>query len=412
MKFYAARVVLLVVIAMTVTLQQWRSESAQPPNDFGFFWTTVQFMKHFDRTDIYTERGEQAINTAQPQPSGAYYTVTQTPFLYSFVSLISTGTFDADARRFHTLSLCSFILAAILLLHFFGYGLELALVVYIFVVILFTPLAMDSYVASNNRIQLGLLALACSCIWFRALSGNFALGILFGLGVMFKPTTVFAPLFLLLSRTVRRQWRILGMEAAGFLTGISIGFAIGALLFGNPGCWFDWAARLGRLPPEASPLDLLNFALPILLKEVTGANFSAPVLVIGLLAAAWRIFRLTCAFQTDTAPGCGSDGTVCDSFLFDVQVIAVGCTVYLLCANLAWNHYYTLTLPLIFLLLSPAWRRSQGMAMTVAALLAASVLALHFVIAMSGMLLPAGWLMWGGACALFLLGTSRPFPSV
>ena len=410
MKIALLRTIILVIIAVTVTMQQWHFESSQPPNDFGFFWTTVQFMKIYDRTDIFTEQGEQAINAAQPQPSGAFYTVTQTPFLYSFVSAVSSGNFATDARRFHAICLASFVLAAILLFWLFGYGPDSSLAVYISIVLLFAPLAMDAQVASNNRIQLGLLALAAACIRFRSHFWHFAAGILFGLGVMFKPTTLFIPLLLLSSRAMRRQWRLMAVETAGCLAGILLGFAAGAMLFGTGSCWLDWATRIGRLPIDASPLDLLNFSLPVLLKEITGANFSTPVLVIGFSAAAWCIFRLTRTFQKNTASCCIDDSGRA-SLLFDLQVIATGSTVYLLCASLVWNHYYTFTLPLIILLLSPAWLRSQGVHMSAAAVLAASALAVHIVIVMSGMLLLAGWLSWSAACVLFLLGTARPYPS-
>ena len=401
---------LLAVVALALTLQQWHAESTEPPNDFGFFWTTAQFMKIYNRTDVYTEAGEQAINTAQPQPSGAFYTVTQTPFLYGFVSAISSGNFDTDGRRFHAISLGSFILATALLCWLFGYRSDWGVAAYIALLYLFAPLTMDAQVASNNRIQLGLLVLSAACLRFGSPAGHFGAGLLLGLGVMFKPTTLFAPLFLFASRALLRQWRQLALEAAGCLAGILAGFAGGALCFGSGSCWFDWASRMGRLPLDSSPLELMNFSLPVLLKSVTGANLSLPVLLVVFCAAAWRLFRLVRLRQKGAgAPGAGDPE---GSLLFEVQMVTAGCLVYLLCAGLVWNHYYTFTVPVILLLLSPAWRAARGWLPAAAALLAAAALAAHILVAGAGMLLLAGFLCWGGSAALFWLATARPYPGL
>jgi len=403
--------VLLIVTACALTIHQWNEESSfNPYGDFTFYWATNKYIQQPSCADIYSSKGEQAINELRCKavPQGRFfYTVRNTPLMTSLLSAVTPGNLELGARKFHLISLASFVIASVILLWLTGYGLDSGAALYLYLLLLFAPLSMDSECASTNRIQLVLIAAAFACLRPMVLIGHFGAGLFLFLGVMLKPNTIFVPMFLLISLAARRNWRALGAEAAGCLTGAVLGFAVGSLFLGSTRCWSEWLVHIMQLHADDSPLNWLNLSMPILVETITGVDLTKTLFFLGFALTSGRIISFSRGLSAADA---GSGKSVPESFLVDFQAASAGGIAFLLFAHLCWSHYYTFAIPMICLLMSPRWSQAQSGMYTILALIAVNAIGLDRELGLYDYPMLAGWLTWLGALWLFLLGTTRSFP--
>jgi hypothetical protein len=364
----AAGSILLVLVLLAVFAQRWHVLRAPRLDDFLLNWVTARYVSTTHQGDVYTPQGEEAVHAfAIPYATDdvdsamlAGFAVTQTPFWHSLIGIFSTGRLEVDSLLFNALSMMALSAAAVFFFRRLGYRLAGTLLMGIFLLLFFAPLLSDWSNSNLSRLLLGVLAAGLAGLATGVAPARFLAGAILGLGVMLKPTIVLVPVFLGLSRLIRRQWRLLVMEGAGTLVGMLAGILLAAVFFGSWMCWPEWLSRIWLLPPEKAPLSSWNFSLPMLGKAVLGIDVSIPILIMGLsfsLFLVWRMAGKGDPFRQDAGP---MILTRID-FLRDLRMAALGCIAFLFCSSLTWEHYFLLTLPMVFLVFNPAWQRSRGM---------------------------------------------------
>jgi hypothetical protein len=110
----------------------------------------------------------------------------------------------------------------------------------------------------------------------------------------------------------------------------------GSIYFRSATIWGEWLAALRALPDDIVPVDIGNFSLALIVRQLTGRHASAVLLLIVVAVTLFVAFRRRPARAGDTA------------------LIALGCVGLHLVSRLVWLHYYVLAIPLIMWLLRPA----------------------------------------------------------
>jgi hypothetical protein len=408
---------LTVLLLITASLLLWdkvQTGYKAGGADYPGYWIGVQYVEKLGGGDFYSETGERRINSFYrdsaygvdpdaifPLHAKGELRNVQSPLIYAFIAPATSGKYAADRGLFGLSATVFFVAGLLLLSRLFRLGEDHALALLVFVTLFFDPLISD-YVNNNfSRFQLGFFALALFSLSLGGGRGRFFAGFILWFGVLLKPTMVLVPAFLLLSRIVRRQWDELKAETAGSLAGIATGLGLGALYFGYPGVWLDWLSMLKDFSYLNTPFTSFNLSFSSMLNYHTGKDFALPVLAAGLLFTGYRVFRLSIlARETD-----GDRGA---SFFADLQAASLGLAAYLLCAKLAWLHYFVLVLPLAVLLFCPAWQRGEKWPLTTASLAAFLALTGFSAELMTQPpIMTTFALTWGGTLLLFILGSRR-----
>ncbi len=276
-----------------------------------------------------------------------------TPFYYAVIGSLATGDYELDYLVHQTLGTVAFVLGLIGLCRGFGYPWPATLLAASLVMLFFGPLQSDLQAANVNRLQLaGLVGVLL------LLRGGDARGLFFGgltlaLLIAYKPNLALVPVLLLATWAIHSRWRELGLGAAGLVAGSALGFLVGAWYFGSFGCWPDWLAVTQRVLGTPYPIENFNVSLATLIHANTGSNVSL-WLTLGILASYG-----VCLFR-GKARG--------DS---DLLAIGAGCLIPLLSAQIAWDHYFVLTLPLLLYFLRPESPLSERLLALAALLLVA-----------------------------------------
>lgn len=414
MKKLPLMTIFLLIVASLLISDRIRAGYKTGGDDYPGYWAGVQYVEKLGGGDFYSETGELKINSFYRDPaygvdpdavfplhSRSALQNVQTPLIYAFMAPVTTGKYASDRGRFGIFATIFLVGGTLLLFRLFRYDAGYSLALLIFVLLVFKPLFSDY--ANNNfsRFQLGFFSLALFSLSLQSKRGRFLSGFILWFGVLIKPTLALVPVFLVISRIVRRQWGELRVEAAGSLAGIAAGLAIGALYFGYPGVWLDWLSMIKDFSYFNTPFTSYNLSFSSMLNYLTGKDLALPALAAGLLFTGYRVYRLGLQSRE-------TDADAQAAFCADLQVASLGLAAYLLCAKLAWLHYFVLVLPLSFLLFSPLWQRSEKWWLTAASL--AGFLALTTV---PMELIPKPPIMvnfaltWGGTLLLFVLGSQR-----
>ncbi|TAL17066.1 DUF2029 domain-containing protein [bacterium] len=409
-------ILLLIAASLLVSDRIRPGRTTSGGTDYTGYWAGVQYVDKLGGGDFYSETGERKINSFYKDPaygvdSDAVFSLrtrsqlrnVQTPLIYAVIAPITLGNYSLDQGRFGLFSTVFFVGGMLLLLRLFGFDAAYSLTLLIFVLLVFNPFFSDYLNNNFSRFQLGFFALALFSLSLGGKRWSFLAGFILWFGVLIKPSLALVPAFLIFSRIVRRQWGELKIEVAGSLAGIAAGLAIGALYFGYPGVWLDWLSMIKDFSYLNTPFTSYNLSFSSMLNYLTGKDFALPALAAGLLLTGYRIYRLgLLARETDR------DGKA--SFLADLQVASLGLAAYLLCAKLAWLHYFVLVLPLVLLLFSPVWQKREKWWLTAASLagfLALTTVPMELVPKPPMMVNFA--LTWGGTLLLFVLGSQRLF---
>ncbi|TLN24077.1 hypothetical protein FDZ71_02215 [bacterium] len=379
--------------------------------DFYTYWAAAKYTEKFQSPAIYAENGKNLVKEYCSSPESGIERATsasaarrpasentQTPLLYALTSAFTTLEYGKNVYWFKIISLLMMVAVSIASFRFWDYGLDEALILFSFQLLVFKPLTGDLYTDNINSVQwfllMAILLAMNSKMRWRDFFAGFSLCFL----LLIKPNIFLVPLFLLISRIAHKDWRRLRGECIGAAAGLAAGIGLGGYFFGSVWVWKDWAFKLASFPVEAGSIEALNFALPVILKNLTGSDLSGAVLVIGLALASFRIWLLA---SKNMSVGQGKDG----DGLFDLQLIAAGMAGFLIFSKIAWYHYYTMLLPMIYLMLSKKWREAQSKLLNLATLAVISIFAIY------SPQLPVVYTAiytYLIALYLFIIGTSRP----
>jgi len=423
------------LLAVFAVAQAWSYAGSQVCIDYYQFWAVGRVLHESGVRDVYSDAERRSIGkmmwekaraqvgpdaqakAASKRYQAALYRQTletySTPWLYTCFALLSSGDYDRDQNLFQYFCLICYVLAVVGMCNILGYSpgsTALAVASFLY---WFGPTVSDTDVGNINRLELAILALF---LWMQRSDRPAAWqcllsGILLGSGVMFKPNLGFVVLILLLGWLVFRCHRKLVLTAAGMALGCLASFAISAAYFHSMRPWLDWAKELPRLMNELDiPLSHGNYALARLVAGIFGFRPSLvlPPLFIGSVVIV--LLRAGFAGNGLQIPGSPKQADRKPSLKLDVLLIGLGGTVSLLSAQLAWLHYYLLTMPLALYLLRPG--ESEGTKLSTGrrvlrwlALLAVLMIALEPFKAIFNLTAAGGKaaLVSGGAILLFTL---------
>jgi hypothetical protein len=386
--------------------QAWRAADVAVGMDFYQFWAVGQALRAMPVQNIYADADRARVAAdlawrAQKDPlagrqrAAAHFRPVletySTPCLYAALSVFRSSRYEYAFRAYHVFSLLCTVFAILLLCRLLDYSWTGALLALAVAAGFFEPLVADVRMGNVNQIQLAGLAALCWLASRRVSRAvDFGIGLAAGLLVLFKPTTVFAPLLLAWWWLVTGRAKRLALAAAGIAAALAVALGASALLFGSLRCWSDWAVALLAMPDNIIPIDRGNFALPLLLRAATGMEFSGWLTIVFLLPALYAFWR-----QRRAPLG--------DERLMAVYVVGLGGLIYLLGAKLVWLHYFSATIPLLLVGLRPRDRARK--APVVDALLPLAAPVMLCVTPLFGVTDPnlAGALICGGALLLYVL---------
>jgi hypothetical protein len=179
-------------------------------------------------------------------------------------------------------------------------------------------------------------------------------GAVLGLLIAFKPNLIFVAMLPAGDWLVRRQWRECLQEAGGVALGISVAVGCSMGATGDPRVWLDWLAALRGVPFGLIGTSVGNYSPRALLSSSLG-GFTEPVLVAGAVGAIGVGLWLRASKGQPSQP-------MADSPFVPraVWLVSLGCLALVLVPQLAWLHYYVLTVPALLLVLSNLANREPG----------------------------------------------------
>lgn len=408
----SAKFILILTLLILATNQTGDGLSSWG-GDFLTYWVSAKYIRDYHPTLFYKEDTERianyyAVNLAHnlnPREwasiKGAdYFFFTQTPFLYSSIGLITTDNIVTDGKIFQAISVISLLIAIFIFTKISHHSIEDSLILAILILYSFYPIISDINNTNVNRILLGLLALSLVCITNKSMAMHFLGGTLAGIAVMMKPICFFAPTSLCVLKIRRKQWAVLLHTIIGLLLGVILAMGITYKFFHSFGCWSEWLQKVGTYPLANSSLQNGNYSLASLLFASTGKDWSLTILFLGGSFVITRFGSMISLLEKVSPLGrSGADPTNYEEYHF----FAIGCLIWLLCFPLVWEHYYTLTLPIIIYILSPSWQLNNGTVKRILSWVIVANSCLSFGNRLSS--ITVGWFYWTGTLILFILGT-------
>jgi hypothetical protein len=258
-----------------------------------------------------------------------------TPFYYALLGSIATGDYDRDYRIFQALGGVAFVLGLIGLCRIFAYPWPAALLAATLVLLWFGPLHSDVQAANVNRLQFAALVASLLLLRRNDARGFFLGGLALALLVLFKPNLAFVPVLLIATWAIQGRRRDLKFGTAGLAAGALLGFLVGSWFLRSFSSWPDWLGVTRRLLSKPYPIENFNVSLATLVYSNTGFDPSV-WLTLGIVTS-------YCA--------CLSRGVLRGDS--DLLAIGVGCILPLIAVQIAWDHYFLLTLPLLLYFLRP-----------------------------------------------------------
>ncbi len=333
--------------------------------DFYQFWAVAQTVAESPSTKIYSKEAREQIGrtfyeraqvqtTSERQRVAANYRkVLETyssPFLYMSFRLFSFKSYETSFRIYTLVCLICSVLSILALCTSFRYPFIASLLAVLVYLEWFEPLLSDIRVGNVSQLQLGMLALY---LWMQGRTGrrrHLIGGMILGLGLMFKPNSIFVVVMLSIAWLINRRFLNLLEEYLGI--GLA---ALGALVassayFGTAAIWLDWLDSLKNMPDRITTIQMGNCSFSRLIADVAGLELG-PYIGAGLVTLAaiylWRSSR-----KRQTADSTGVKDRALE-FEEDALMVGIGCLIYLLAARLVWLHYLILVIPLVLFLLRP-----------------------------------------------------------
>jgi hypothetical protein len=348
---------LLAVFGLTLV---WRAANTAAGIDFYQFWVVGQALRRSAVADVYSDAersrlGAEFLEKARATGNPRQIAVAEfrqnlqtysSPFLYAVFGLGSTGNYETDLCNYRVLLLACLVLGVVALCRLLNHSLNLTLGAVAIFSAWFDPFASDLRMGNVNTVQFALLAAYLWVVARRRWRGQDILGgAIIGLTVAFKPNLVLIAAVLAADCLLNRQYRRLGLQAAGAAAGGLLAVVVAAAGFGTPRCWTRWLSALRSLPDEVILVKNGNYAPGAMLGESVGANVGIALAVLfGGLVVVGLWMKKQGMFRSNET------GSTMDSFS-QVQTVAAGCLLVILIPRLAWLHYYVLAIPAFLVLL-------------------------------------------------------------
>lgn len=277
------------------------------------------------------------------------------PFLYTLVSLLSSGDFAFDVRIFRLICMVATVAAIVGMSRMLGYSVWAGLTAVVLLTYRFQPLLSDIRVANVNQIQLGLLALFLFALSRRDLrTRSFLGGLILGFAVAAKPNLLFVAAMLFASWLINRKFRKTLAFATGMAAAAAVAVIASSIVFGSFSCWTAWLKILPQASDYRYTIQDANYAPAMLLFSRFGikVSFFLAILFFGTATAGLLAGRLA----RGNVPAADDRER---ELLGDILMTAMGCLIYLLSASLAWLHYFILTIPMLLILFRPGKRSGE-----------------------------------------------------
>lgn len=275
------------------------------------------------------------------------------PFMYTFISALSSGNYHSSHAGYVWLCLSTFLLSMLML----GRTLKFSWTAIFFLTFLFlelySPLISDLRVGNVNCIQ--LLAVSIY-IYLSSRSKRFLSGVVLVLCVMLKPTTVMIVFVAAVDACFQKPFR----EQCALFAGMFSGFAVGSLaplaLFPNLAVWGDFIRSLpATLEMSRYPLENGNMGLIMLVNHLSGMKISLTMYLLLLPLVLFSLYRSSSCRGESCAGTAGEQASI--------RVVGYGAVIMLCSSSLVWLHYYTILIPVLLYALRPElWRSSVAAA--------------------------------------------------
>ena len=355
-------VVLLLLVSGCAVTQSWSFGQTFPGMDYYQFWVVGEAVEHDAVRNPYTDAERARIGAlflarathdtdAKRQSTVAtgrpVLETYSTPFLYAAIHGLASGDYEIDYGRWHAISLSSFVAGVVGISRLLGISWLATLVILNALLLRFAPFQSETQVMNVNSVQLGLLALVLAFQRNRESARSlFVSGALLGCATMFKPNIALISVLLLTSLVITRQFRTLLHQGLGIAAGVAFAFASSSLFFGTVECWFGWIQAIAWIPPEIITPEMGNYAGFSFVVGAVASSYSTAFALALCLPAAIAIWLRR---DDPIAIGAGQNQ---EQAVRVVTLYGIGCTAFLLSANLVWEHYFILAIPLMLSTLS------------------------------------------------------------
>ena len=350
-------VVLLILLSGYAIAESWSRGQTFAGMDYYQFWVVGEAVEHDGVHNPYTdeertrigalflgrashdEDAKRQLVVATGRPVLETYS---TPFLYAAMHLFASGDYETDYGRWHVISLSSFVAGVVGISRLLGISWIATLIILNALLLRFAPFQSETQVMNVNNVQLGLLALVLT---LQRHVGSakllFFAGALLGCATMFKPNIALVSVLLFADLLLTRQFRTLLYQGAGVSSGVALAFASSSAFFGTVECWLGWAQAIQWIPPEIIAVGMGNYApLPF----VAGAGASGYSLVLAIALCLPVVFA---SWIRRDDPVANVSLQSREQAIREVTRLGIGCSIFLLSANLVWEHYFILTVPLL-----------------------------------------------------------------
>ncbi|MFT5444576.1 MAG: hypothetical protein ACI8W3_003633 [Myxococcota bacterium] len=355
--------VLIVLVGLSL-VRTWSVGQSTAGIDYYQFWVVGEAVEHDGVTNPYAdeerarmgalflERAIRADDSPRQIAVASNRVVLETystPFLYTAIHWLSSGDYETDFARWQAVSLVAFSAGVIGFAYFLGYPWLATLALLCAFLLRFAPFQSETQVLNVNSVQLALLA----GVFFFARNRDqapyqVAAGAVLACAIAFKPNTGLVAVLLLASVLIDQDFRALRQRVVGLAIGTSIALASSAWFFGGIGAWIAWLQAIAFVPPEIITVEMGNYAPWLFIAGTSGSGYSAPLAAFLCLPILRALFSRTPKWEGDAGGGCNQQTS-----RETAALIGLGCSVYLLSANLVWEHYFILTIPLLLVALLP-----------------------------------------------------------
>lgn len=345
--------------------------------DFVHFWMVPQLVTEMPEQSVYVSANHKehfAVikQTADASDSkhfknlveehGKLYSdglhPTASPFLYSVFGMTQTRKFELDFRIYQSVSTFLLLTGVFALAAIIGRGMWFRFSLSVLALLVLVPTAVDFGVSNTNRLQVGLVAIACWLIARRLPDGVdeqrlgisvFSGAVLLGLVTVFKVNVVLAPALMVTAILIDRRWRLAAVTIAGLIAGVALGVIVGAFYFGDWSCWFQWRTYMDEMIKTPFSMESGNYTFLALIdnpRQLSGTSlFLTGALSLLVTATIWTS-RLHVVESTGSKPW-----SLPNSQGYRYALVgSAGLLIPLVTAPVAWTHYFLMALPAIFLL--------------------------------------------------------------
>ncbi len=344
----------LVVVSCFALLRLWAVGQAVPGIDYYQFWVVGEAIEHDGLVNPYADEERERIGAlyldralaslpphddnlvnrfAAAAQARAVLETYSTPFLYTGVHWLSSGDYETDFNRWRILSLVAFVLGVLGIAQTVGMAWLPSLGLLAGLLLFFAPLQSETQVQNVNSVQLGLLAIAIALLQREdSASAQVAAGATLAIGAMFKPNVGLVVVFLFAAIAMSGKTHRTLLVAGGIAAGMSFAFATSSVFLGSMNSWLDWISAATSIPPNIITTEMGNYA-PLAFAFGESSNGLSAIFIVLLsipvLAALWT--------KRDAEA----------SALEMTTLAGLGCLIFVLTANLVWEHYFILAAPLL-----------------------------------------------------------------